>query len=1146
MRNLTPAPVQDLNARRHRLRRYRAVIFDMDGVVTDTASVHAAAWKSLFDEALPAVGALEINADAVANDPAALREFDAHVDYLHHVDGRPREDGVRAFFASRGLTVPEASESSAGGEHVQVDSAADDDAPLESQPADPNVTVQALAARKQGYFEDVLARDGVRVFPEAQALLDALHAKGVPVALVTSSKNSHAVLTAGGVHELFPVIVDGNVATERGLAGKPDPAMFWEAAHELGVDPADAVVLEDAVSGVKAAADGRFGLVIGVDREPELGKARLKDAGAHLVVEDYGTLEIDKRTVAPFDAAWVLRWDDFDPESEGTREVLCTLANGYWGTRGSIPGTRISDVHYPGNYLAGVFNRLTSMVQGKAVDTEHMVNIQDWTPLIVTPRGGKPLLPGEETLLDYHQEMDLRRGVLSRTMVFQDDAGRRTSVHTRQFQSLANRHLASIELTVTAENWSGELTVRSMIDGRVANLNVSDDRTLANKHLRPVSAKAVDGETVVLETKTSQSKIHIAMAARTRQVAPVGHEQPIRRPVDDPTGLVIGQDIELRVDQGVPLVLEKTAAVTNTHDHAIASVEESAVKTLQRSPNFRNLLTLHEQRWGTNWDRFAVRIDLAEDYAHQRRSTASLNEGESFEHPELSSGQSKSVGSAATMGKDGASLRQQLALNLHTFHVLQTAYGKRRDLDASVGARGLHGEGYRGHIFWDEIYIFPMLTMRRPELTRGLLMYRYRRLNEARANARAEGWAGAMYPWQGGSDGSEETPTELWNPRNQQWMPDNSHNQRHVSLDVAYSVLRYIEVTRDRSFIADYAAEMLVEISRFFTSMTLHNAATDRYEIHGVMGPDEFHDGYPDTPGSGLRNNAYTNVLTSWLLSETARLVRWMDTLDDPLTEVMEISEEEIEHWEDVAAKLTIPFFTEGEEAGILAQFEGYQDLLEFDWDAYREKYGNIGRMDLILQAEGDATNRYKLSKQADALMLTYLFSPEELDDILQNMGYELPRENFERTVAYYAARSTHGSTLSRLVHAWVTARTDPDTSWDLFTEALESDLSDTQGGTTREGIHLGLMAGTVDTVIRCYAGLETRGGTLRVNPVLPRQLPGATFTIRFREQPVKIRMDQQQVTVSAQSGMTQPIEVLLVGQPHTLTPDGEITVPLS
>ena len=145
---------------------------------------------------------------------------------------------------------------------------------------------------------------------------------------------------------------------------------------------------------------------------------------------------------------------------------------------------------------------------------------------------------------------------------------------------------------------------------------------------------------------------HIAMAARTRQVAPVGHTQPIRRALDDCSDLVAGPHIELHLEQGVPLVLEKTASVANTHDHAQSSAAESAVKTLQRSAGFRNLLTVHEQRWGQNWDRFAVRIDLAEHYAHQRRSTAQLAPGQEFQNPEFTAGVSRSVGSAAEMGKD--------------------------------------------------------------------------------------------------------------------------------------------------------------------------------------------------------------------------------------------------------------------------------------------------------------------------------------------------------------------------------------------------------------------------------------------------------------------------------------------------------------
>ena len=1085
-----PAP-WDGPARRHSLRHFRAVVFDMDGVVTDTAGVHAQAWKDLFDSALAEVGALPQNADAVAAAPECLRPFELGSDYLQFVDGRPREDGVRSFFASRGLTVPE---------------------------EDGELTVSALAERKQGFFEDVLERDGVRVFPETLELLEQLKQDRIPTALVTSSRNSSAVLNAGGVAHFFDVVVDGNTAVERGIPGKPDPEMFLEAARELDVDPADGIVLEDAASGVRAAHDGGFGLVIGVDRahDPE----RLRNAGADVVVQDIVTLNLGQRTTRPHDPDWVLVWEDFDPENEGTREALCTLANGYWGTRGSVPGTVSGAVHYPGTYLAGVFNRLTSTVQGRQVETEHMVNCPDWTFLRVTPTGGQPLLPENPDLISYRQELDLRRGLLSRTMRFRDSHGRTTRVHTRQFQSMAGHHLAALQMSVEAEDWTGTATVRSMIDGRVSNQNVAADRELAADHLDVVQSRELDGETVLLETVTNQSDVHIATVARTRFMAPGNAPEPIRTPVEHGPA-VVGHDLSITLEPGRPVVLEKIAATANTHDHAVSTVWHNAAKRVERAGSFRQLLTFHEEMWGINWNRFAVELEKV---------------------PAQISPASGTTGATDELAlPSGAGDRHQLALNFHTFHVLQTSFGSRRDLDAGLGARGLHGEGYRGHIFWDEMFIYPMLTLRRPELTRGLLMYRYRRLGEARANARAEGYAGAMYPWQSGSDGREETPTELWNPRSEMWMPDNSHNQRHVSLAVAYSVLRYIEATKDLTFISDYGAEMLVEVCRFFTSLTHFNEESGRYEIHGVMGPDEYHDGYPDTPGSGLRNNAYTNVLTSWVLSETVRLIRWMDGRDDPLTEWLDVFEDELAQWEKISLKLKVPI----QSGRIVSQFDGYEDLEEFDWDHYRQKYGNIGRLDLILQSEGDTTNRYKLSKQADVLMLAYLFSSEELQEIMGRMGYAFTSEDFTNTVEYYLQRTSHGSTLSRLVHGWVAARTDRSSSWQLFEEALEADLSDTQGGTTREGVHLGAMAGTVDMIIRCYAGVETRGDTLRLHPLLPLELPGVQFTIRFRQQPLSVRITQYCITLQLLEGSAHPITLNVEGREKTMEPGEKWTVPL-
>ena len=150
---------------------------------------------------------------------------------------------------------------------------------------------------------------------------------------------------------------------------------------------------------------------------------------------------------------------------------------------------------------------------------------------------------------------------------------------------------------------------------------------------------------------------------------------------------------------------------------------------------------------------------------------------------------------------------------------------------------------------------------------------------------------------------------------------------------------------------------------------------------------------------------------------------------------------------------------------GVISQFEGYEKLAELDWDAYRARYGNIQRLDRILRAEGDDPDRYKVSKQADALMLFLLFTDEQLRAIFDRLGYELRADIRRRMFDYYDGRTSHGSTLSHVAHAGVLAAIDPERSWERFLIALESDIGDIQGGTTREGIHMGVMSGTLDLV---------------------------------------------------------------------------------
>jgi trehalose/maltose hydrolase-like predicted phosphorylase len=214
-----------------------------------------------------------------------------------------------------------------------------------------------------------------------------------------------------------------------------------------------------------------------------------------------------------------------------------------------------------------------------------------------------------------------------------------------------------------------------------------------------------------------------------------------------------------------------------------------------------------------------------------------------------------------------------LVLHLHIFHLLQTTSPHTMDLDVGVPSRGWHGEAYRGHIFWDELFIFPLLNLRFPDITRALLKYRQRRLGAARRAARAEGRVGAMYPWQSGSDGREETQVVHLNPKSGRWLPDHSHLQRHVNAAIVYNLWQFYQVSGDLEFLCFHGAEIILEIARFWASLATFNPELGRYEIRGVMGPDEYHDAYPDADQPGLNNNAYTNLMAVWVLWRALDLI---------------------------------------------------------------------------------------------------------------------------------------------------------------------------------------------------------------------------------------------------------------------------------
>ncbi|MCG8375503.1 MAG: beta-phosphoglucomutase family hydrolase, partial [Chlorobiales bacterium] len=313
----------------------KGVIFDLDGVVTGTARIHSLAWESMFNAFLKEYA--EAN-----NEPFV--PFDPNMDYLGYVDGKPRMEGVKSFLESRDIELP-------FGE-------------IDDVPEMPSIC--GLGNRKNEVFTEILIKEGPEVYQSTVDFILELKSRGIRIGIASSSRNCKLILELAKLEDLFETRVDGEVSLELGLKGKPDPDIFTTAAENLGLHPHDCVVVEDAISGVQAGSAGNFGLVLGIAREIE--GIRLKEEGADVVVRDLGEITVDEIFQwFEFDIiedGWHLHYAAFRKEEEKLRETLTAIGNGYLGSRGAYEGSKASEHHYPGTYIAGVFNTLPSEVHG--------------------------------------------------------------------------------------------------------------------------------------------------------------------------------------------------------------------------------------------------------------------------------------------------------------------------------------------------------------------------------------------------------------------------------------------------------------------------------------------------------------------------------------------------------------------------------------------------------------------------------------------------------------------------------------------------------------------------------------------------------------------------------------------------------------
>ena len=506
-------------------------------------------------------------------------------------------------------------------------------------------------------------------------------------------------------------------------------------------------------------------------------------------------------------------------------------------------------------------------------------------------------------------------------------------------------HQAAIAWDLTPQNWSGRVEVVSALDGRVVNKGVARYRQLEGRHLDPQGPRIEGSDVIALKARTRQSRIEVAEAARTR-VFRGGEELDVARTTYQTRGL-----------------RPAGAGARAGRGGDRAGGEERRALQLARPR--------HQRAAGGGGQEREPGIPPS-----TRRSTARRAPGTSSGRSATSRFRARSASSSCCASTPRTCCRCARGRPPTTTPASPPAASTaRRTAGTSSGTSSSST---------------PSSTSGCRRSRAGCSLYRYRRIGEAREAARQCGYRGAMYPWQSGSDGQEETQTIHLNPLSGKWEPDLSRNQRHVGAAIFYTVWHYHLATNELDFLRDCGAEMMLEIARFWASIAHYNPERDRWEIHGVMGPDEFHERYPGATEGGLRNNAYTNVMAAWIAETAQRVLELLPaSRRDALRTRIGLTDEEIHTWQEMSRRMFVPFHADG----VISQFEGYEDLEELDWDGLRARHGNIQRLDRILRAEGDDPNRYKAAKQADTLMLFYLFPDAELKRLFARLGYDLSPE---------------------------------------------------------------------------------------------------------------------------------------------------------
>lgn len=459
---------------------------------------------------------------------------------------------------------------------------------------------------------------------------------------------------------------------------------------------------------------------------------------------------------------------------------------------------------------------------------------------------------------------------------------------------------------------------------------------------------------------------------------------------------------------------------------------------------------------------------------------------------------------------DGISLKEKAAICYSQYQLYgMTPYNTDKE---SIAAKGLTGEGYKGHVFWDtEIYMLPFYYYTYPSIAKNMLMYRYNGLPGAMEKAKEYGYKGAMYPWESAIDGKEETPKYAalnihTGKANKVWSGIKEH---HISADIAYAVIKYYEVTDDEQFIADYGLEMLVEICKFWCSRVTEK--NNRLEILDIIGPDEYNE--------HIDNNAYTNYLVKYVVEETLHCIEKIKS--NKFEEYTKLDEkigveDYIEKFKKLIKRIYLP---QPNKDGIIPQDDTFMQKKQLP-NIEKYKKSQV-KQSVLLDYSRDEVVNMQVLKQADTVMLLNLF-PTLLEPKL-----------VKKNVLFYESRTLHDSSLSYCSHAQACANIgEVDMSVDFFNKALETDLCDNPYD-SRDGLHAASLGGIWNCIIQGYAGLNVNENELELIPHLPKQWNSISFYVNVNGKYHKVFVNHNSIEIQCQKNMTESFTINVFGKKY-------------